>query len=74
MTNKKLDFVRLRDELSGELDSTKYKIILEEPDTEDPDLIWIYLESEYSDENVEYEPTYNFYYAKITNNYEGLIV
>ena len=47
---------------------------MDEPDDEYPNLVWLYLVSEYSDENVEYEPKYNLYYAKLTTNQEGLLV
>ena len=47
---------------------------MEEEDNEIPGLVWLYLESEYGDENSEYEPKYNIHYAKITNNAENLLV
>lgn len=65
---------RLRNEITGDVEETTYKVIMEEPDNEIPGLIWLYLESEYGDENVEYEPKYNIYYARITNNAENLLV
>lgn len=65
---------RLRDRITGELEETWYTVGMDEPDDEYPDLVWLYLVSEYSDENVEYEPKYNLYYAKLTNNQEGLLV
>lgn len=74
MEKNKINFVRVRDELSGELLETKYKIIFQEPDNEIQGLIWLYLESEYGDENIHYEPMYGIHYAKITNNMENLIV
>lgn len=74
MKNIRQEIFRLRDEVSGEIEETKYKVIMEEEDNEIPGLIWLYLESEFEDENIEYEPKYNFYYAKITNNQEGLLV
>ena len=66
--------VRLRDEVSGDILETIYTVIMEEEDNEIPDLVWIYLESEYEDENIEYEPKFDIYYSRITNNFEGLIV
>ena len=65
---------RMRDEISLEIQSTIYTIIAEEPDDSIPGLVWLYLESEYGDENIEYEPKFNINYAKITNNQENLIV
>ena len=65
---------RMRNEISLEIQSTLYTIIAEEPDPSIPGLVWLYLESEYGDENIEYEPKFNIYYAKITNNQENLIV
>lgn len=66
--------VRLRNEISGDIEETTYTIEAVEEDNEIPDLIWFYLVSEYGDENTEYEAKYNLYYAKITNNLEGLLV
>ena len=65
---------RLRDKITGELEETLYTVGMDEPDDEIPGLVWLYLVSEYSDENVEYEPKYNLYYAKMTTNQEGLLV
>lgn len=65
---------RLRDTLTGDIEETLYKVIMVEEDNEIPGLVWIYLESEFGDENIEFEPRYNFYYSKITNNEEGLLV
>ena len=64
----------MRNEITLEIQSTEYTVIAEEPDSEIPELVWLYLESEYGDENVEYEPKFNIYYAKLTNNHENLIV
>ena len=71
---------RLKNEITGEIEETAYKVIYEEEDLEIPGLVWLYLESEYGDENVEYEvklingqPT-ELYYARITNNAEDLLV
>lgn len=74
MEKYKGNFYRLRNNVSLEIEQTKYTIIAEEPDAETDGLIWYYLESEYGDENIEYEPKFNIYYAKITNNQEGLLV
>lgn len=65
---------RLINEITKELDATVYTVIMEEEDTEIPELVWLYLESEYGDENVEYEPRYDIKYAKITNNAELRLV
>ena len=65
---------RLRNEITEELEETTYTVIMEEPDNEIPGLVWLYLESEFEDENIEYEPKFDIYYAKITNNAEGLLV
>lgn len=65
---------RLRNEISEELEETLYTVIMEEEDAEIPGLVWLYLESEFEDENIEYEPKYNIYYARLTNNAEGLLV
>lgn len=65
---------RLRNEITGEVEETLYTIGYTEPDYEIPDLLWFYLVSEYGDENIEYEPRYNLYYAKMTNNEENLLV
>lgn len=65
---------RLKNEITNEVEETTYTVIMEEEDNEIPGLIWLYLESEFGDENVEYEPKFNIYYAKITNNAEGLLV
>lgn len=71
---------RLRNEITEEVEETTYTVIYEEPDLEIPDLVWLYLESEYGDENVECEtkiidgqPT-EIHYARITNNAENLLV
>lgn len=74
MKNIRDEFFRLRNNITGELEETHYKVIMEEEDTEIPGLVWLYLESEYGDENIEYEPKFNIYYAKITNNNENLLV
>ena len=65
---------RLKNEINQEIEETTYTVIMEEEDHEIPGLIWLYLESEYEDENVEYEPKFDIHYAKITNNAEGLLV
>lgn len=65
---------RLRNEITGDIEETLYTVIMEEEDLEISGLVWLYLESEYEDENVEYEPKFNIYYAKITNNTENLLV
>ena len=65
---------RLRNEITGDIDETIYTVAMVEEDREDPGLVWLYLISEYGDENIEYEPKYNLYYAKITNNMENLLV
>lgn len=64
----------MRNEITGDIEETLYTVIAEEEDLEIPGLIWLYLESEYGDENTEFEPKYNINYAKITNNAENLIV
>lgn len=71
---------RFKNEITGEIEETVYKVIYEEEDLEVPGLVWLYLESEYEDENVECEvkiingvPT-ELYYARITNNAEELLV
>lgn len=74
MKDIRQEMFRLRNEITGEIEETKYTIILQEEDDEIPGLVWLYLESEYGDENTEYEPKYNIKYAKITNNKEGLLV
>lgn len=74
MKDIRQEMFRLRNEITGEIEETKYTIILQEEDDEIPGLVWLYLESEYGDENIEYEPKYNIKYAKITNNEEGLLV
>lgn len=71
---------RLRNEITGDIEETIYKVIYEEEDSEIPGLVWLYLESEYEDENVEYEikiingTSTELYYARITNNAEELLV
>lgn len=65
---------RLRNEITDEVNETLYTVIMEEDDNEIPGLVWLYLESEYGDENVEYEPKYDIHYARITNNHENLLV
>lgn len=71
---------RLRNEITEDLEETMYTVIFVEEDLEIPGLIWIYLESEYEDENIEYEAkningkNIEIYYAKITNNSENLLV
>lgn len=65
---------RLKNEVTGEIENTIYTVIAEEEDVEIDGLVWLYLESEYGDENIEYEPKYNIYYSRITNNAEGLLV
>lgn len=74
MKNIKNNQFRLRNEITGELEETLYTLVMTEEDKEIPDLVWLYLASEYGDENTEYEPKYNLYYAKITNNMENLLV
>lgn len=69
--NKKF---RLRNEITGQIEETIYTVIMEEPDNEIPNLVWLYLESEYGDENIEYEPKFDIHYAKLTNNAENLLV
>lgn len=71
---------RLRNEITEEVEETTYTVIFTEEDLEIPGLVWIYLESEFGDENVEREvkiingtPT-EISYAKITNNSENLLV
>ena len=64
----------MRNEITLDIESTTYTIIQEEPDSDIPGLVWLYLESEYGDENIEFEPKFNIHYAKITNNHEDLIV
>lgn len=65
---------RLINEITKDLMPTVYTVIMEEEDIEIPGLVWLYLESEYGDENIEYEPRYDIKYAKITNNAEYLLV
>lgn len=65
---------RLRDDVTGELEETMYTIIAEEPEPDYPGLIWLYLESEYNDENTEYEPKFDIHYAKIVANKENRLV
>ena len=65
---------RLVNEITKDIDATVYKVIMEEEDHQIPGLVWLYLESEYGDENVEYEPRYDIKYAKITNNAELRLV
>lgn len=71
---------RLRNEITEDLEETIYTVIFVEEDLEIPGLIWIYLESEYEDENIECETKVlngkhiEIYYAKITNNSENLLV
>lgn len=65
---------RLINEVTKELEATIYTVIMEEEDNEIPGLVWLYLESEYGDENVEHEPKYGINYAKITNNAELLLI
>lgn len=65
---------RMRNEITLDIQPTIYTVISEEPDPEIEDLVWLYLESEYGDENIEYEPKFDIHYAKITNNFENLIV
>lgn len=65
---------KLRNEITNEVNETLYTVIMEEDDNEIPGLVWLYLESEYGDENVEYEPKYDIHYARITNNHENLLV
>lgn len=65
---------RLRNEITGDIEETIYTVIAEEEDNEIPGLIWLYLESEFGDENIEFEPKFNIYYAEITNNADNLLV
>lgn len=71
---------RLKNEITGDIEETVYKVIYEEEDLEIPGLIWLYLESEYGDENVERETKFvnghpvEIYFAKITNNAEDLLI
>lgn len=65
---------RLRDRISGDLEETLYTVGMEEEDIEIPGIVWLYLVSEYEDENIHYEPRYDLHYAVITNNAEGLLV
>lgn len=65
---------RMRNEITEDIEETLYTVIAEEEDTEIPGLVWLYLESEYEDENIEYEPKFGIYYARITNNMENIIV
>lgn len=74
MKNIKDETFRLRNKITDDIEETMYTVGMEEEDNEIPGLVWLYLVSEYSDENIEYEPRYNLYYAKITNNQEGLLV
>lgn len=74
MKNIKEEKFRLRNKITDDIEETLYTVAMEEEDNEIPGLVWLYLVSEYSDENIEYEPKYNLYYARITNNKEGLLV
>lgn len=65
---------RMRNELTMDIEETIYTVVMEEEDNQIPGLVWLYLESEYEDENIEFEPRFNIKYAKITNNQENLIV
>ena len=65
---------RLKNEITGDIEETMYTVRIIESDNEIPGLYWIYLISEYGDENIEYDPKYDLYYARITNNLEGLLV
>lgn len=65
---------RLRNEITGDIEDTIYTVVAEEEDVEIPGLVWLYLESEFGDENVEFEPKFNIYYAEITNNADNLLV
>lgn len=65
---------RLRNEITGYVEETIYTVAVCEEDRDIPGLVWLYLVSEYGDENIEYEPAYNLYYARITNNIENLLV
>ena len=65
---------RLRNEITLDVEETLYTVVMTEDDDEIPGLVWIYLVSEYGDENVEFEPKYNLHYARITNNMENLLV
>lgn len=65
---------RMRNEITNDIEETIYTVIAEEEDVEISGLVWLYLESEYEDENIEFEPKFDIKYAKITNNNENLIV
>lgn len=72
--------IRLRNEITEDIEETVYTVIFEEPDIEIPNLVWLYLKSEYEDENVECEvkiingqPT-EIRYAKLSNNVDPLLV
>lgn len=74
MKNIKEERFRLRNKITGDIEDTWYAVAMEEPDPEIPELVFLYLVSEYEDDNVEYEPKYDLYYAKMTTNLEGLLV
>lgn len=74
MKNIKEERFRLRNRITGDIEDTWYAVAMEEQDPEIPELVFLYLVSEYEDDNVEYEPKYDLYYAKMTTNLEGLLV
>lgn len=80
MKNIRNEKFRLKNEITEEIEETLYKVIYEERDLEVPDLIWLYLESEYEDENTEREikiingTPKEIRFAKITNNVENLLI
>lgn len=68
---------RLRDRVTGEVQETWYRIIAEDLDGDIPGLSFLYLESEYEDENKETGTDKygnEFKYAAIVANTEGLLV
>ena len=65
---------RLRSDITGELEDTWYTVLAVEEDEDIEGLFYIYLESEYEDENIEYDEKFNIKYATITTNKENLLV
>lgn len=68
---------RLRDRITGEVQETWYRIVYDEIDRDISGLVFLYLESEYEDENTETGTDKygnEFKYATIVANTEGLLV
>ena len=65
---------RMKDPITLDVKSTVYTVKAVELDEDIPGLVWMYMVSEYADDNIEFEHKFNLKYAKITNNQEGLLI